>query len=57
MGAAETGSGKTLAFGLPILTGILKIKEKNNKKISHIDQVESDPEASDFENDIDESGE
>ena len=28
VGAAETGSGKTLAFGLPILYGILKQKEK-----------------------------
>ncbi|KAI8433070.1 hypothetical protein MSG28_013928 [Choristoneura fumiferana] len=28
LGAAETGSGKTLAFGLPILTGIMKLKEK-----------------------------
>ncbi|XP_022836069.1 ATP-dependent RNA helicase ddx24-like, partial [Spodoptera litura] len=28
LGAAETGSGKTLAFGLPILCGILKLKEK-----------------------------
>ncbi|KAF7279661.1 hypothetical protein GWI33_006826 [Rhynchophorus ferrugineus] len=28
LGAAETGSGKTLAFGLPILTGILKLKEE-----------------------------
>ncbi|KAL0861360.1 hypothetical protein ABMA27_008911 [Loxostege sticticalis] len=28
LGAAETGSGKTLAFGLPILTGIIKLKEK-----------------------------
>ncbi|KAJ8710555.1 hypothetical protein PYW08_009070 [Mythimna loreyi] len=28
LGAAETGSGKTLAFGLPILSGILKLKEK-----------------------------
>lgn len=27
MGAAETGSGKTLAFGLPILNGILRMKE------------------------------
>ncbi|CAG9855924.1 unnamed protein product [Phyllotreta striolata] len=27
VGAAETGSGKTLAFALPILTGILKLKE------------------------------
>lgn len=28
LGAAETGSGKTLAFGLPILSGIIKLKEK-----------------------------
>ncbi|KAJ2941225.1 hypothetical protein O0L34_g3420 [Tuta absoluta] len=28
LGAAETGSGKTLAFGLPILTGIMELKEK-----------------------------
>ncbi|XP_045540390.1 ATP-dependent RNA helicase DDX24 [Papilio machaon] len=28
LGAAETGSGKTLAFGLPILSGIMKLKEK-----------------------------
>ncbi|KAI5636195.1 DEAD/DEAH box helicase domain-containing protein [Phthorimaea operculella] len=28
LGAAETGSGKTLAFGLPILTGIMDLKEK-----------------------------
>ncbi|XP_048001275.1 ATP-dependent RNA helicase DDX24 [Leguminivora glycinivorella] len=32
LGAAETGSGKTLAFGLPILTGILKLKEKAQAK-------------------------
>ncbi|GJQ87087.1 hypothetical protein Trydic_g23940 [Trypoxylus dichotomus] len=30
LGAAETGSGKTLAFGLPILQGILKLKEFSN---------------------------
>lgn len=28
LGAAETGSGKTLAFGLPVLNGILELKEK-----------------------------
>lgn len=28
LGAAETGSGKTLAFGLPILSGILYLKEQ-----------------------------
>ncbi|XP_063629455.1 uncharacterized protein LOC134800828 [Cydia splendana] len=32
LGAAETGSGKTLAFGLPILTGILRLKEKAQAK-------------------------
>lgn len=32
LGAAETGSGKTLAFGLPILTGIMKLKEKAELK-------------------------
>lgn len=30
LGAAETGSGKTLAFGLPILNGILRMKEDIN---------------------------
>lgn len=34
LGAAETGSGKTLAFGLPILSGILKLKEKAAQKFS-----------------------
>lgn len=28
LGAAETGSGKTLAFGLPILNGILHLKQQ-----------------------------
>lgn len=32
LGAAETGSGKTLAFGLPILSGIMKLKEKASLK-------------------------
>ncbi|XP_058833519.1 ATP-dependent RNA helicase DDX24 [Topomyia yanbarensis] len=27
LGAAETGSGKTLAFGIPLLEGIMKLKE------------------------------
>ncbi|GBP67429.1 ATP-dependent RNA helicase DDX24 [Eumeta japonica] len=30
LGAAETGSGKTLAFGIPILAGIMKLKEKHS---------------------------
>ncbi|XP_076382250.1 ATP-dependent RNA helicase DDX24 [Megalopta genalis] len=29
LGAAETGSGKTLAFGIPILNGILELKNKS----------------------------
>ncbi|CAL7938624.1 unnamed protein product [Xylocopa violacea] len=28
LGAAETGSGKTLAFGIPIINGILELKNK-----------------------------
>lgn len=32
VGAAETGSGKTLAFGIPILHGIMKDKEFEQKK-------------------------
>lgn len=31
LGAAETGSGKTLAFGIPIIHGILKNLEKEEK--------------------------
>lgn len=31
LGAAETGSGKTLAFGIPILAGIMELKQKNVK--------------------------
>lgn len=30
LGAAETGSGKTLAFGIPILNGILELKQGAN---------------------------
>ncbi|KAH8299767.1 hypothetical protein KR044_005778 [Drosophila immigrans] len=30
LGAAETGSGKTLAFGIPILAGILELKQRND---------------------------
>ncbi|XP_066590951.1 ATP-dependent RNA helicase DDX24 [Prorops nasuta] len=33
LGAAETGSGKTLAFGIPIINGILEIKEKHKNEI------------------------
>lgn len=41
LGAAETGSGKTLAFGIPIINGILQLKNKESdmkfrKKTSEI---------------------
>nr|CAH7726720.1 unnamed protein product [Callosobruchus chinensis] len=42
LGAAETGSGKTLAFGIPILTGILKIKE--NETGAEYNEADSDSE-------------
>lgn len=29
LGAAETGSGKTLAFGIPIIKGILDLKNQS----------------------------
>lgn len=47
MGAAETGSGKTLAFGLPILTGILKIKENSSDNDVQNDEVSSESEEDD----------
>lgn len=50
LGAAETGSGKTLAFGLPILTGILKIKEKETNNAEEV------PESSDEEMELDGDG-
>ncbi|XP_068148260.1 ATP-dependent RNA helicase DDX24 [Drosophila tropicalis] len=31
LGAAETGSGKTLAFGIPLIAGIMDLKERNAK--------------------------
>jgi len=34
LGAAETGSGKTLAFGIPIIKGILDLKNQNKGEIS-----------------------
>ncbi|XP_076644359.1 ATP-dependent RNA helicase DDX24 [Halictus rubicundus] len=35
LGAAETGSGKTLAFGIPIINGILELK---NKQLNESDE-------------------
>lgn len=34
LGAAETGSGKTLAFGIPILNGIIALKEKGEDALA-----------------------
>ncbi|KYM89644.1 ATP-dependent RNA helicase DDX24 [Atta colombica] len=46
LGAAETGSGKTLAFGIPIIKGILDLKNQNKDQNS----PEKDTEESDSEN-------
>ncbi|KAF5301320.1 hypothetical protein FQA39_LY10718 [Lamprigera yunnana] len=53
LGAAETGSGKTLAFGLPIITGILKIKEiaLNNGSMNAIDDQVDEHSIYDVEED------
>lgn len=50
MGAAETGSGKTLAFGLPMLMGILNLK--NSEK--EIQPEEENGEDDLSENEVDE---
>ncbi|KAL1512782.1 hypothetical protein ABEB36_002313 [Hypothenemus hampei] len=47
LGAAETGSGKTLAFGLPIITGILSLKNTQNE------ELESNSDDSDLDIDLD----
>ncbi|KAG5324186.1 DDX24 helicase, partial [Acromyrmex heyeri] len=53
LGAAETGSGKTLAFGIPIIKGILDLKNQNKDQNSEKDTEESDSESivlSEFDN-------
>nr|CAI5824205.1 unnamed protein product [Callosobruchus analis] len=55
LGAAETGSGKTLAFGIPILTGILKIKEKGSSAENNDANSDSEFEE-EVLNDADETG-
>ncbi|XP_018306369.1 ATP-dependent RNA helicase ddx24, partial [Mycetomoellerius zeteki] len=54
LGAAETGSGKTLAFGIPIIKGILDLKNQNKDQNCPEKEVEeSDSEnkvLSEFEN-------
>ncbi|XP_043518935.1 ATP-dependent RNA helicase DDX24 [Frieseomelitta varia] len=65
LGAAETGSGKTLAFGIPIINGILQLKNKESdmefrKKTSEIidnkgwicsenEMIENDNSSSEFD--------
>ncbi|KFB51782.1 hypothetical protein ZHAS_00019934 [Anopheles sinensis] len=44
LGAAETGSGKTLAFGIPMLEGIMKLKQQNEPTTSDDDHRSSDHE-------------
>lgn len=46
MGAAETGSGKTLAFGIPILMGILNLKDRMEQE-SHVEFNEEQDISSD----------
>eukprot|EP00096_Caligus_rogercresseyi_P015054 TRINITY_DN7508_c0_g1_i1.p1 TRINITY_DN7508_c0_g1~~TRINITY_DN7508_c0_g1_i1.p1 ORF type:complete len:822 (+),score=214.37 TRINITY_DN7508_c0_g1_i1:25-2466(+) len=44
VGAAETGSGKTLAFGIPILSGILSLKQKESEESESENEDLSDAE-------------
>nr|XP_050870019.1 ATP-dependent RNA helicase DDX24 [Vespula vulgaris] len=53
LGAAETGSGKTLAFGIPILNGILELKNKHLKQKQDQLQDKSDDEELERSNDED----
>lgn len=69
LGAAETGSGKTLAFGIPIINGILELKNKQfeikkerNKIIENKGwicsenktiEIDNSSSESDYEEDID----
>lgn len=69
LGAAETGSGKTLAFGIPIINGILELKNKQfeikkerNKIIENTGwicsenktiEIDNSSSESDYEEDID----
>ncbi|KAL2717010.1 ATP-dependent RNA helicase DDX24-like [Vespula squamosa] len=55
LGAAETGSGKTLAFGIPILNGILELKNKHLKQKQDQLQNESDDEELEHSDDEDDS--
>lgn len=43
LGAAETGSGKTLAFGIPIVNGILSLKQQiNSNDVSDTESEDDD---------------
>lgn len=52
LGAAETGSGKTLAFGLPILSGIMRLREAGIADKAGTDSEFSESE----EEEVDEHG-
>lgn len=48
LGAAETGSGKTLAFGIPILNGIIALKENGQdalvaRKVPKVKPIVAEP--------------
>lgn len=55
LGAAETGSGKTLAFGLPIITGIMRLKEQLENGVS--DEEDSDESDAESEEEVEEHNE
>ncbi|RZF47753.1 hypothetical protein LSTR_LSTR006017 [Laodelphax striatellus] len=55
LGAAETGSGKTLAFGIPILYGIMKQKEKEQNQDENQIEEGDEEEEEEEEEEIDES--
>lgn len=56
LGAAETGSGKTLAFGIPVLNGILHLKQRaENGESSNLRSLQTLPtveEANDSDRDL-----
>jgi len=53
LGAAETGSGKTLAFGIPMLAGIMELKQRNIRsgirKAPKVKGQQPEPAADDHE--------
>ncbi|KAK6622073.1 hypothetical protein RUM44_001880 [Polyplax serrata] len=50
LGAAETGSGKTLAFGIPIVNGILSLKQQiNSNDVSDTESEDDDDDEESWE--------